>query len=185
MPGAIIKSYLTVFPGNGVLLLILMSAACIHLLAFSRIDNDPNRRVTQSNGNEAIKSDFNFTLRPMPLCTGSEKILKRSNNLIIDKKMNKRLNSNSQEMIRFPNNKERNVNNCRLHYYQLEDVVNCFDGLNLLKQQSYYSYPNRNKPLRIAFVGDSTIRRQFHSFNRVICILLSIKSITDGFTQLG
>ena len=121
----------------------------------------------------------------MPLCTGSEKILKRSNNLIIDKKMNKRLNSNSQEMIRFPNNKERNVNNCRLHNYQLEDVVNCFDGLNLLKQQSYYSYPNRNKPLRIAFVGDSTIRRQFHSFNRVICILLSIKSITDAFTQLG
>ena len=49
---------------------------------------------------------------------------------------------------------------CRLHHYQLEDVVNCLDQLSYLRAK-------HQQPVHIAFVGESVLRYQFLNFLRV------------------
>lgn len=51
---------------------------------------------------------------------------------------------------------------CRFHHYRLKDVVKCLDNFNFTSNLPVL------RPVRFAFVGDSTIRNQFFSFMRVL-----------------
>ena len=52
-----------------------------------------------------------------------------------------------------------NQRDCRLHHYDYQDVVKCFDQLQLPQQNI--------KPLHFVFIGDSTMREQCDSFLQV------------------
>jgi hypothetical protein len=49
---------------------------------------------------------------------------------------------------------------CRLHQYQEQDVAVCLDELS-------YRRSRRQRPVQVAFIGESTVRNQFTSLLRV------------------
>ena len=61
------------------------------------------------------------------------------------------------------------TNRCRLHAYQLDDVVECFNVMGHYIQH----------PLHLAFVGDSRTRQQFISFLKVSIIMCATTKSTN------
>ena len=52
------------------------------------------------------------------------------------------------------------VKNCRMHRYNSDDLIECFDRLS--------TFDLKDRPVHFAFIGDSRIRQIFHSFWPVI-----------------
>lgn len=64
----------------------------------------------------------------------------------------------------------RRDNRCDFRYLKKHDVVSCFDWLRIRRQRDLpriFDETKENRPLHIAFFGDSRVRQQFFSLYQV------------------
>ena len=68
--------------------------------------------------------------------------------------------SNKEALLMDGEDPGQNHGHCRLHHYQEQDVATCLDELSFRRSR-------HQRPVHIAFIGESTARNQFTSLLRV------------------
>ena len=68
--------------------------------------------------------------------------------------------SNKEALLMDGEDPSQNHGPCRLHHYQEQDVATCLDELSFRRSR-------HQRPVHIAFIGESTARNQFTSLLRV------------------
>ena len=68
--------------------------------------------------------------------------------------------SNKEALLMDGEDPSQNHGHCRLHHYQEQDVATCLDELSFRRSR-------HQRPVHIAFIGESTARNQFTSLLRV------------------
>jgi len=85
-----------------------------------------------------------------------------------------RRQSNKDALLMDGEDPSQNHTDCRLHHYQEQDVTACMDEFSFRRLR-------RQRPVHIAFIGESTARNQFTSLLRVLYNIALIEIVNEIF----
>jgi hypothetical protein len=128
-----------------IILLLLVSLCCYHFVSAIALFRNEDITLLDSKQRKAN--------RLIPLCMDG--ILTRQQ-------------SNKQALLMDSENPGQNYVDCRLHHYQEQDVAACLDKLSSRRSR-------HQRPVHVAFIGESTVRNQFSSLLRVYCLFILLK----------